>query len=826
VAKLIAGAAAALLISLSSAASPALSVDSTAPGTDGAPVRADLNGDKLFDDLQARLARMDSGDRVSVIVTLKAPATASRVGGVERTVGAFAVSRRFKVIPSFTATLTKAQVQALARLAVVAHVEQNAVVHALNDSAQASFGVAKARVDAGVNGNADGNAGTYSKNDLVAAVVDTGIDTNHLDLDQGKVIGWRDIVNGKATPYDDNGHGTHVSASIAGDGDARPDRLYQGVAPGAALVGVKVLNNVGTGSMSDVAAGIDWVVQNKDTYGIEAINLSVGSTGCNDGTDAASVAVNNAAAAGLVVVVAAGNSGPGTCTIDSPGAAASALTAGAMADLGPKGFKQAYFSGRGPTADGRIKPDISAPGVDITSADAGTTNGYVTESGTSMATPFVVGVALLMLNVNAGLTPAQVKSLMMQSAQDWARGGDNKTAGSSGADVDYGAGRLDAYAAIKAAGAQINSPPAVPTHRELEGTLSGGGAQLDYQLSVTTTAFPIAATMVMPGVSAGVAYSPNFNLYLFDPSGAQVASSASARRQDDLGYQPTTTGTYTLRVRSSIGSGGFVVDVSAGLGAPPPDTTPPSVTSLSPADGAASVVTSTSISVSFSEAMNTSATQGAFSLVNVGGTSLISGTFSWSGNTMTFTPSLLLLGGTQYSAKVAGGSGGAKDTAGNALAADRTWSFTTASAAAGGFAFPSGVSVLTGTVRGGSAASLNADDDTYFLVTSSFTTPTAAWYGAFTGLPVTAKNLKVTYKGKNSVTCTQTVAIWRWATSSWIQLDSRSVGGTEVAIADLAPPGAASDYVSSTGEVRARVRCTAFSPFTESGDLLKLAYDA
>ena len=217
--------------------------------------------------------------------------------------------------------------------------------------------------------------------------------------------------------------------------------------------------------MADVTAGIDWVVANKATYGIEAINLSLGTAGCSNGSDATSLAVNNAHNQGIVVGVAAGNSGPGTCTIGSPGAAANALTVGAMADMGVNGFKQAYFSSRGKTADGRLKPDVSAPGVSITSAAAGTGNGYTIFSGTSMATPFTVGVALLMRDANPAFTPQQVKSTITGTAVDWARGGDDKTPGTTGQDIDYGWGRLDGYAAIEAAkGVDIGTPPPGPTH--------------------------------------------------------------------------------------------------------------------------------------------------------------------------------------------------------------------------------------------------------------------------------------------------------------------------------------------------------------------------
>ena len=812
------------------AAATAASAERSVPS--GGPSTSDANGNKIFDELDGRLAGLGSSSRVPVIVTLNAPATRDRVAGLMQQLGGFDVSHRFAIIPAFAAELTKGQIEAAARLPQVAHVEGDLTVHATNAAGELAFGVTKARADVGVNGNADGNASSYSKTDMVAAVIDTGIDANHLDLDEGKVIGWKDLVGTSSTPYDDNGHGTHVAATIAGDGDARADRAEAGVAPGAALVGVKVLDSLGNGADSTVAAGLDWVAQNKDTYGIRVVNMSLGGSGCSDGADAVSTAVNNLVAAGVVVVVAAGNAGPGICTVSTPAAATGAETVGAMADLGAGGFKQAYFSSRGPTLDGRIKPDVSAPGVNVVSAKAGTTNGYTTLSGTSMATPFVAGVALLMLQVNPGLTPQQVKTDLAQSAVDWGRGGDDSVAGSTGADIDYGAGRLDAYAAIAAAGAGISAPPAVPGHLYFEGSLGSIGDARTFSFNVSDTSVPIAATMVIASLRGGSSRSTNFDLKLINPAGSTVATAATTRRQEDLSYTPTQTGTYTVRVNSYAGSGSFFVDVSAGTAVappppppppPPPDTTPPTITSVSPADGASGVTAGTAVSVSFSEAMNQSSSQAAFSLVNSTTLAAVAGAFSWSGNTMTFTPSVPLAALTQFTAKVAGGAGGAKDVAGNALAADKTWSFTTASAPTVTTAFPTSTTIVSGTLRSGSVANLAAEDSVFYELNSSlFATE---WYGSFTSVPAAPANLKVTYAGKNSVSCTQTISIWKWSTSAWVQLDSRSVGSTVVEIADLAPSGAGSDYVSGTGELRVRVRCSTFlQSFYASGDLLKITY--
>jgi hypothetical protein len=144
-------------------------------------------------------------------------------------------------------------------------------------------------------------------------------------------------------------------------------------------------------------------------------------------------------------------------------------------------------------------------------------------------------------------------------------------------------------------------------------------------------------------------------------------------------------------------------------------------------------------------------------------------------------------------------------------------------------ASPSAVAIQTGTLRSGSAASLATDNNAYYRVNSTTSgTRTTAWYGRFTAVTNSLSNLRVTYKGKNSRSCTQTVSIFRWSDDTWVQLDSRSVGTSEVSIANLAPPGTLATYVSGTnggGELRVRVRCTRSSgSFYASGDWMRITY--
>jgi serine protease AprX len=572
----------------------------------------DRDGNKITDHLDKRLEGMSDSGRVDVMVDLSVAASSEQVAALEQAVGKLDVKKRFSIVDTVALTATKGQLKRLAREGAVVRLDEDLPVRAtsgpraLNDSAQGSFGVLEARLDAPLlDGDADGDPSTYSKDDLVAAVLDTGIDAAHADLDGGKVLGWADFVNGSATPYDDEGHGTHVAGTIAGEGEGDP--VLRGVAPGAGLVGIKVLDENAQGFTSDVVTGIEWVVDNKDLYGIEALNISLGAfdpdIGCRDGSSPDSMAVNAAHAAGLVVSVAAGNDGPATCTVGSPGDAKDALTVGAMGDLGANGFFQADFSSRGPTADGRVKPDVSAPGVDIESALAGSGTGYTSMNGTSMAAPFVAGVALLMIDANSAVTNDDFKDAVRSTALDWGRGGDNRTAGSSGPDIDYGAGRLDAYAALAAAGAPLSSPPSGPSHALREGRLASTGEALEYAVDVASLTHPIAATLIdLPSACGGP--NPDFDLRLISPGGAIVALAQGAERQDELGYRPTATGVYRLQVRSFSGCGDFFVDVSGGEVSPqgsvlPPDgpdpgtTTPPSQPSPPPpSSGPAPVATS------------------------------------------------------------------------------------------------------------------------------------------------------------------------------------------------------------------------------------------
>ena len=546
-------------------------------GAAGKAPKADRDGDRVFDDLEQRLAPRASDDRVDVIVTLDDDASAARLERLERRVGGLRVRDRFSVVDGFAARASKAQVAALARRPGVAAVEADGRVRALNQSGSQAFGVTRARFDnPWLDGNRDGYPARYSSRDMVAAVIDTGIDTRHRDLDERKVLAFANCVSrcSTRTAFDDNGHGTHVAGTLAGEGDALDDRRNRGVAPAAALVGIKVLGRDGGGAESAVIRGIEWAVANRARYGIEAINLSLGGAGCSDGSDAMSRAASRASSAGLIVVAAAGNSGPARCTVSGPAAASNVLAVGSMADPAHGGFLASWSSARGPRLGGGVvKPDVMGPGIGVVSARYGSQTGYLSRNGTSSASPFVTGVALLMRDATPAISAATIRTRIRSSARDW---------GPTGADIDFGWGRLDAYRALRSAGATgLANPPVAPDHKVFGGTFAGPGEGVDqrrevreFALDVKNLCSPIAAGLVTVPWNGYAEETGDFDfdVRLFDPSGTEVQKGAGTtdERQDDLSHQPSRTGTYRLEISNWRGKGGFFTDVSAGLAPPPP----------------------------------------------------------------------------------------------------------------------------------------------------------------------------------------------------------------------------------------------------------------
>jgi subtilisin family serine protease len=248
--------------------------------------------------------------------------------------------------------------------------------------------------------------------DVDIAIIDTGLDTTHPDL---HVVGGKNCLTG--TSFNDgNGHGTHVAGIAAAKDNAIG---VVGVAPGARLWAVRVLNNAGSGTISSVICGIDWVTANSDV--IDVANMSLGGSG-SDGScssDPLHQAICNSVNRGVVYVVAAGNSASDAQSF-VPATYSQVITVSALADFNGRPGGGAPATCRSDVDDTFADfsnfgsdVDLIAPGVCIYSTWKG--GGYSTISGTSMASPHVAGAAALYASTHSSATPGEVKSALRRA---------------------------------------------------------------------------------------------------------------------------------------------------------------------------------------------------------------------------------------------------------------------------------------------------------------------------------------------------------------------------------------------------------------------------
>jgi len=375
-------------------------------------------GEKLDEALKDSLA---SSKPVSVLVLFKSPLSVKQ----QRQIGDLEIEFKYqyKIIAAAALKIAGNKLEKLTSLPFVVKIEPDRKIQAFLVQSTRQIRADDAWGEFKVDGRG-----------VNVAVLDTGIDNEHLDLTN--IVLEKDFT-GEGTD-DENGHGTHVASIIAGSGKSSAG-LYRGVANGSKLFDIKVLNKNGSGYLSDMIAGLEYATN----QGAKVINLSLGTETPCIGVDIPSLAVNSVSDRGIAVVAAAGNLGPASGTITSPGCAQKAITVGAVDKLD----NMASFSSRGPTSDGRAKPDVVAPGVLITAARTG--GGYKPMSGTSMATPHISGVAALVLEENKGLTSRQIKQIIIDGADDL---GENFNS--------QGKGRTNAYQSVKiASGNQPEQPP-------------------------------------------------------------------------------------------------------------------------------------------------------------------------------------------------------------------------------------------------------------------------------------------------------------------------------------------------------------------------------
>jgi subtilisin family serine protease len=548
-----------------------------------------------------------------MVVTLDGPADDAAVAELAADAGPLDLRVQIPSLGVVAADLTPGQIADLADHPDVVSIEPDVRVQATGlpvaglgvgdavaNVAAKEPSLARARADHGVDGTG-----------VTVAIIDTGIDARHVDLDGGKVLRHETFLSapdpscpappGGGRAYDDQGHGTHVAGIVAGTGDGDPART--GVAPGASLLSIKVLDCFGSGYLSDSAAALDWLVANKATTGVDVVNMSLGGSTNGTGTDSTSRAVNRAVANGLVVVVSAGNSGSGAGTVRVPGVARHAITVGAS--QGAAGSHTlASFSSRGPTTDGRVKPDVVAPGVSILSAapddvDIHHTNavtGYVSMSGTSMAAPFVAGLAALALDLDPTLTPSgtvdgtsstgvvdasmvnPVATHLTASALDLlAAGADNDTG--KGAvrpygllariDGSTGAGRAPDAVSASASGRSLTVTWAVPV--EPDGTVTGYRVELDPPASEAATTLAASARSATVTATGDSTRARVVSVY----GGTTVASAWTAPLATPS--PTTTTAPPTTTTTTTTTTAPTTTTTTA-----PPTTAPPTTTTAPP----------------------------------------------------------------------------------------------------------------------------------------------------------------------------------------------------------------------------------------------------
>ena len=399
-------------------------------------------GKKLADDLQS----VSIGD-VDVIVQFKVPPTANHFNKIQNLGGKLKHDLRGP-IKGAAFHLPASALQALEQMDDVAHVSLDHQLSAT--AARRDFYVTAENAPSPGPGHDGGGIGI--------AIIDSGISGN-ADIPSGgpgsRIVYNQSFVPGDSSTLDAYGHGTHVAGIIAGNGHnsggAEALFTFQGLAPNANLINLRVLDATGSATDSAVIAAIQQAINLKSQYKIRVINLSLGRPVFESYTvDPLCQAVEAAWQAGIVVVVAAGNMGRypdtnGYGTITAPGNDPYVITVGAMKPMGTPGRSDdliASYSSKGPTLfDHVVKPDLVATGNRVISVEAqysqlatlsaanlipvnyyqntlstSFSNYYLVLNGTSMAAPSVSAAAALVLQQNSALTPDQVKARLMKTA--------------------------------------------------------------------------------------------------------------------------------------------------------------------------------------------------------------------------------------------------------------------------------------------------------------------------------------------------------------------------------------------------------------------------
>ncbi len=303
--------------------------------------------------------------------------------------------------------LTHNQILKLARVGIVSYISKQTQVFAQIDLSKKIL-----QVDNFYNNNIYGDSVTM-------AIIDTGV-SSHIDLmiPKKRIIKFVDLIANRKTPYDDNGHGTFVTSIACGNGLGSCGK-YSGIAPKCNIISIKALDSSGETGAFKILQAMQWVYDNRQKYNIRVVCMSFGSSP-TEHNDPLMIGAESLWQAGIVVVAAAGNSGPKTHTIKSPGVSNRIITVGGLDDhrehdkYDYNKFCVAEFSSRGP-AGYFYKPDLIAPAIDITGANVN--GGYTKMSGTSVATPMVAGICSLIIDKYPHISPDQLKVRLVKNCK-------------------------------------------------------------------------------------------------------------------------------------------------------------------------------------------------------------------------------------------------------------------------------------------------------------------------------------------------------------------------------------------------------------------------
>ena len=382
----------------------------------------DTNKDRIHDAIwmapeSSHYDYLDENNRISVIVDFDHTPTIEDERMLEENVS-FEVQFRYWLIDSIAGKVDIDLVTKIVELPGVVFVELDGRLEIKMNDVNEIHDVTQVWQDTG-----------YTGTGSVVAIIDTGIDSDHVGLDDidddnstndPKVIAFYDPVNTpeltngtEVKAYDDQGHGTHCAGITAGTG--APDYQYKGVAPMAQLVGVKVLDSGGSGSFATVMAGMEWTVEKRHIFNIRAASMSLGGPGAIEWTSSEEESVNRMGnemmREGVALFIAAGNSAL-SAQIGTQGSAEDVITVGSL----DKNTAIAVYSSQGPTEEGRVKPNIAFVGSSVMAPDYNTGDGYTIKSGTSMATPGAAGLAALMYQANPDLSPFDIRNIMQETA--------------------------------------------------------------------------------------------------------------------------------------------------------------------------------------------------------------------------------------------------------------------------------------------------------------------------------------------------------------------------------------------------------------------------